>query len=155
MALLDEPKPPARTIRVELNGRSVLLAICGVALVWLFVQLWPVLLVILVALMIAGALAPPIARLERLKIRRLYAIAVVFVGLLVATIALGALTLPTLVDQVGHVITHLPEAKNDLAKQLDSTPLGAPFARSLRRTSVTEIVTEAQHMGLALSSQLV
>ena len=86
------------------------IAILGIALVWAFLQLWPVLLVILVALMIAGALTPLIHRLERLEIRRPYAIAIVFVGLFAIMCAFAALTLPTLAEQVAQLITHLPQA---------------------------------------------
>jgi len=67
-------------IRVELNARSAWVAIGGIALVWAFLQLWPVLLVVLSALMIAGALTPSINRLERLGIRRPYAVTIAFAG---------------------------------------------------------------------------
>ncbi len=148
------PASPPPTLRVELNVRSMWVAILGLALVWAFLQLWPVLLVVLVALMIAGALTPVIHRLERLKVRRPYAITIVFGGLVGTIVAFAALTLPTLAEQLAQLITHLPESKNELAKHLESTRIGAPFARSLRQVRVTELVSEVQRLGLAYSSKV-
>ena len=145
------PSSPPPTLRVELNVRTMWVAILGIALVWAFLQLWPVLLVVLVALMIAGALTPLIHRLERLKVRRPYAITLVFGGLIGTIVAFAALTLPTLAEQLAQLITHLPESKNELAQ---STRIGAPFARSLRQTRVTELVNEIQRFGLAYSSKV-
>lgn len=129
-------------------------AIGGVALVWGFLQLWPVLLVILAALMIAGALTPSINRLERLEIRRPYAITIVFVGLVATICAFAALILPTFAEQLAQLVTHVPESKNALAKQLETTRLGAPFARSLRQLRVTELVAEVQRLGLVYSPKV-
>ncbi|HEX2675345.1 MAG TPA: AI-2E family transporter [Polyangiales bacterium] len=147
------PKSPL-TLRVELDVRTVLVAVASVAGVWLAMRLWAVALVVLCALMIAGAFAPSIERLEKRGIRRPWAIAIVYVTLLLAAIGFCAATLPTLFDQVIHLMSRLPDTKNEIATQLENLRLG-PFARSLRQVRVTELATEAQHLAIAYSSEIV
>ncbi len=67
---MKKPLEPGSTLRVELTASTMLRVILACAAVWLLVVIWPILLVIVVALMIAGALAPPAAWLERRGMRR-------------------------------------------------------------------------------------
>jgi hypothetical protein len=57
-------KPPSegrRTLRLELTAATMLKVVAVVGFVWLLLQLWPILLVVAVALMLVGALGPPIS----------------------------------------------------------------------------------------------
>src|ERR1019366_4094641 len=77
-AALKKTMEPGRTLRVELTASTMFRVVLACAAVWLLFVIWPILLVIVVALMIAGALAPPAAWLERRGMRRGLAGAVVF-----------------------------------------------------------------------------
>src|SRR4051812_30125347 len=88
-----------RTFRVELTLRTALIAVITIAVVWLFIHLWPVVLVLIVALMVAGALNPMVEWLQRRKLKRGLAIAIVFLGLLLATAGFVAVTVPKLLAQ--------------------------------------------------------
>jgi len=48
---------PRRVIRIDVGPRTVLWTLAAIAAAWLFIQLWPVLILIAVALMIVGGAA--------------------------------------------------------------------------------------------------
>ncbi len=144
-----------RTYRVELSLRTVLVVLAGAAAVWLFLQLWPILMVIVVALMVVGMLNPAIARLERHGLRRSFAVAIVFVGFCLAVAAFGALTIPSFVAQVAEIVTRLPDTQARIAHRLEQHPLGAPLARLVLDARSTEVVLDAAKLALAFSSKLV
>jgi predicted PurR-regulated permease PerM len=144
-----------KRIRFDVSLKTVVLAVLSVASVWLFLQLWPILLVIAVSLMIVGSLNPFVARLEARGVRRSYAIAVVFAGLFLAAGLFGAIVVPRLGSRVSELIERLPSAQAQLATRLDATNLGAPIAKSLREARSTELVANVEHLGLSYSSRIV
>ena len=87
-------KPPS--FRLELNGRTALVAVATLAAVWLFIHLWPVVLVVLVGLMVVGALNPIVTWLQQRRLKRGYAIALVFAVLLLVSAGFVAITVPKL-----------------------------------------------------------
>jgi predicted PurR-regulated permease PerM len=150
----DQQPAIRRTLRIEVATPTLLKALCVVGFVWLLLQIWPILLVIAVALMLVGMLAPPIAWLERRGLRRPFAIATVFFGVFVVVALFAALTVPSLVAQILVMLERLPQAQNELADQLARTRLTAPLARSVRSTGSTEL-TEKLVRGLLSSSTTV
>ena len=89
---------------MDLSVRSAIVAISAIASVWLFLQLWQILLVVIVALMVVGMLNPFVDKMEKRKVKRGYAIAIVFGALFVLIAGFGALTVPKLVAQVSDVV---------------------------------------------------
>lgn len=142
----------ARTIKVELNRHTVLLALVAIAAAWLFIQLWPILLVVVVALMFVGMLNPLVERLEQRGVRRGHAIAIVFGGLFVVASGFCALTLPRLVDQVTSVAENLPATQQKIADYLEHTRLGAPLAKQMREPASKETVATASKAAIAAAS---
>ncbi len=122
-------------MRIEISGRTFLFAIGAIAAIWLLLQLWPILLVIVIALMIAGMVAPAIEWLEARRVRRPLAIAMVFCSLLVGVIVFGAITLPRIGAQVANLADRAPELQRLAADKLDATRIGAPFAKMVRGSS--------------------
>jgi len=147
--------PKQTNVRVELNARTALIAVITMAAVWLFLQLWQVLLVIVVALMFVGMLNPFVDKLERRGLGRGYAIAVVFGALFVVVGGFCALTFPSLVTQVADVIDKLPESQERIARELDGTRLGTPLAASLRALHPGELGTKAQEYGITYAPKIV
>jgi predicted PurR-regulated permease PerM len=98
-----------RTILLVL-GLSILV---GLALV-LFYLAWHVITWILIAILLAAALNPAVAALERRGLNRRRAATVVFVSALLAVTALLLLVLPPLVSQVTDFVQAVPGYIDDL-----------------------------------------
>ena len=151
---MNEPHP-RHTYRIELSVKSALLLVSALASVWLFVRLWPVLLVMFVALMIAGMLNPFITRLEHRGLGRSYAIGIVFFCLFALAALVGVVAVPRFATQIADIAERLPATQADIAEQLDKSKLGAPIAKTLRETRSTELVASAERIGLSYSSKVV
>ena len=152
----NETKPTKQTVlKMELNGRTALIAVLTLAGVWLFLQLWQILLVVVVALMFVGMLNPFVDKLEKRGLGRGYAIAVVFGALFVVVAGFCALTIPNLVTQVADVVDKLPESQERIARELDGTRFGTPLAASLRALHPGELGTKAQQYGITYAPRVV
>ena len=146
--------PATRTLRVELNLRTMALAGGSVAAIFLFIRLLPVALVVVVSMMIVGALNPLVQRLERRGMRRGHAIFTVFTGLFLAVAGFAALTVPRFVSEASAIAKRLPQTQSRLAETLSGSQWGAPLAESLRRTQSTEWISKIEHLGLHYSSRV-
>src|SRR4051812_2447914 len=90
--------------RVELSFRSWCVVLGSVAAVWLLIHMLPVLLVLITALMLVGALSPSVTWLEQRNVRRTFALGTVF-GVVVAIAAgLAVVTVPPLIEQLKSLI---------------------------------------------------
>src|SRR6476469_716079 len=122
--------------RTVLSVLGVLLAVAvALEIVWVArtVVTW-----ILVALFLALAINPAVEWLQRRSPRsRGAAVAVIFVGVLLALAALAALVIPTLVDQVNNFVQDVPRYVHDL------THGRGPFGFLERRYHVLEHVKKA------------
>ena len=126
----DDPR--TRTIRHELSLRSLLSVVAVAAGVWLLLRLWPILLLIVIALVLAGALAPVVDWLERHRVRRPLALGLVLVALLAAVLGLGALVIPAFVAQVRDLAAAAPALQARLADTLAGVPALAARADAVR-----------------------
>jgi predicted PurR-regulated permease PerM len=136
-------------LRVELTVRTAVIAVATLAAVWLFLQVWQILLVVVVAMMIVGMLNPFVAAAEEHGIRRGYAIALVFCALFLLVGGFCALTLPTLVTQLSDVVGDFPKSQARFAAMLDGNKLGAPFAGSIRALNPSDLGKKAQELGFS------
>ena len=118
--------------RIEIGYRTIIAVALTVAGVWLLNLLLPVLVVIIIALMLVGTLNPAISWLQRHRVNRLLAIAIVFIGCLIVIVGVGLITIPALFAQVSATINNLPEIQNSLAQTLESHRLTAPAANAIR-----------------------
>ncbi|MDB5212797.1 MAG: hypothetical protein JWO86_724 [Myxococcaceae bacterium] len=160
---MTEPKPVTpsadRTkqtfVRMELTPRTAVIAVVTLASVWLFLQLWQILLVIVVALMFVGMLNPFVDKLEKRSISRGYAVAIVFGALFLGVGGVCALTFPNIARQVADVVEKLPESQDRIARALDGTRLGTPLAASIRSLHPTDLATKAQVYGITFAPRVV
>jgi predicted PurR-regulated permease PerM len=143
------PPPKPSFMRVELSMRSAIIAIVSIGGVWLFLQLWQILLVIVVALMFVGMLNPFVEKLEKRGLSRGYAIAVVFCALFVIVCCFGALTIPKLAAQVKDVVENFPATQEKLAKTLEGSGLTRPFAPSVRTLNPDDLGNKAKEYGIS------
>jgi putative heme transporter len=122
----------ARHIFFELSPRTLAAVVLVAASIWLLVRLWPVLLVLVVALLVAGTLNPAVRWLEKKRVRRGFGIAVVFSVFFMLALLFFVLTIPTMVSQAVALLEHEPALRERLADYLASSRLSAPLATWLR-----------------------
>lgn len=65
---LDDPH--TRTIRHELSLRSLLSVIAIAAGLWLLLRIWEIILLLVIALVLAGTVSPAVGWLERRRVKR-------------------------------------------------------------------------------------
>jgi predicted PurR-regulated permease PerM len=106
----------------------VLVAAC----LWLVIRLWPVFLVLVVALLIVGTMSPAVSWMEARRVKRGLAIAIAFTLLFVIATLVMTLTIPTLVSQASALVDQEPEFRARLLDHLDRSNLTAPLAAWLR-----------------------
>ena len=121
-----------RVVRFEVSPATMVQLILVVACMWLLIRLWPVFLVLVVALLIVGTISPAVSWMEARHIKRGPGIAIAFTLLfIVATLAV-TLTIPSLVEQASALIGQEPMFRARLADHLANSNLTAPLAEWLR-----------------------
>ncbi len=129
-------------IRLEISARGLVGIGAVVAGIWLFAQLWPVLLLLTVSLMFAAALLPFVEWLVRHGTGRALAVLIVVLLLFVAAALIGLLVVPVVVEQARALVERLPELREQAAGALDRR--GADeLARRLREFNPSELVGPA------------
>jgi predicted PurR-regulated permease PerM len=137
---------PPRVVRFELSLKTLLTVLVLLAAVWLLVRALPVVLVLVTALMLVGALNPGVAWLQRRKVPRFVAISMVFgIGVLVV-IAIGVITVPTVIAQVRDLIEHEAEIRGKIADLLERWPATGTFAESIRNVRYADLFKSSGSM---------
>jgi len=134
----DDRRPAdsaTRTVRFAVSPSTFISLALILASLWLLVRLWPVILVLVVALFILGTLSPTVLWLEERRIRRGFGIALVFTGVITLAILAVALTVPAMVAQGAALFEREPAFRAALADHLARYHLLAPFAEWLRNLS--------------------
>ncbi len=150
----DAALRPPRMVRFELSLKSLFIILGVLAGIWLVVHALLVLLVLVTALMLVGALHPLVAWLEQRRMRRVFAIGLVFVVGTVVAGTLLALTVPTVIKQVKSVIENEPKIRETLASYLDESQLTAPLAQDLRQVDYKELMKSSRQSLLNVGMRL-
>jgi predicted PurR-regulated permease PerM len=144
-----------RTYRIEIAPKTMGLILLVLGLGWLLIQLFPVVLVVVVALFLVGTLNPTVEWLERHGIKRGWGIAIAFTGMSVGVLGLCLITLPSLVDQIRTIADKEPEARNRLAELLSRSHLTAPLANSLYNLKYDALIKSSAGSALEFSKRAV
>ena len=132
-------KPGPSVVRVEFSVRSILVALTLVATGWLLICVRPALLVLVTALMLVGALSPFVTWLEARKVRRAFALCIVFgIGAIIAA-TLIMLTIPTVIAQVKTLVDNEANIRESIAGYLDKSALTATLADEMRNIHYAEL----------------
>lgn len=99
-------------------ARALILAAGLVVLVWFMAEIRQALLVLILAIVIAMALNAPITALERRKVPRGAAVALVFLGVFTVAGGLAWLVVPRLVREVPRFIEEIPGIMQGLADRV-------------------------------------
>jgi predicted PurR-regulated permease PerM len=129
-----------RMLVVRLDWRSLIPVVILVGGVWLIGRIWETLLLLTVSLILAGALAPLLGRLERRGMGRGTAIGIILIGLLVVLGAVGALVLPALAAQIQEFVTAEPALQAQLADRIAAFGPLAGQADAIRGAKPTALL---------------
>jgi predicted PurR-regulated permease PerM len=143
-----------RPLRIELAPRTLVLVLVGIAAVWLALQLWKVVLVLLVALVLVGTFDPLVAWLERRGVGRGRALAMIFLLITLAVVAVLLLTIPPLLNQLQHIVDNAPAERHKVVELLSRYKLGAPFADTLRQVQLDKLEKRAGDALLSASGDI-
>ena len=141
-------KVPAQAntlVRFEISPRSIAWILATIAGVWLFLQLRAIVLLLVVALVLAGTFNPLVEWMERRGIKRLYALTLLFVGLLLATSLLIFLTVPPFFEQLTQIVRDAPHHRDQLIALLQQRDFTAPLARALQNAGLAQTFTRIEN----------
>ena len=122
--------------------------------VYLAYQLWTVVLILVVALILAGTFNPLIEWMEARRIRRLYALVVLFVALVVSAALLLFLTAPPLVDQLTQLVKDAPETRRRLITLLSERSITTPLAHVVQNAGLKDTLARLETLLLGYSSDV-
>jgi predicted PurR-regulated permease PerM len=143
-----------RTLRIELAPRTLLWVLVGIAAVWLAMELWTVIVVMLVALVLVGTFDPFVAWLERRGLKRGRALALIFLVVAAGIAAILLVTLPPLLVQLKGIISNAPSERRKIVEFLSQYSWTSAFGRALREVPLDDLVVRAGNDLLAYSSQI-
>ncbi len=142
-------------VRFEIAPRSLALIIATAAGVWLAWELRTVLLVLVLALILAGTFNPVIEWLERRGIGRSAALLLLFVGLLASIAGFLFITVPPLNEQLLRIMHDAPATRVRLIRLLSPHPLADPLTDAVRSAEIRTLFSSVERYLLASSSHAV
>ena len=120
-------------VRFEVSVTTMIQLILVVACLWLLIKLWPVFLVLVVALLIVGTMSPAVSWIEERGFSRNLGIVIVFLFLFVASTLVITLTIPSLLAQASALVEQEPAFRASISDYLEHSNLTAPLAEWLRK----------------------
>jgi predicted PurR-regulated permease PerM len=139
------PAQATTLVRFEISPRSIAWILATIVGVWLFLQLRAIVLLVVVALVFAGTFNPLVEWMERRGIKRLYALTLLFVALLLATSLLIFLTVPPFLEQLAQIVRDAPHHRDQLIALLQQRDFTAPLARALQNAGLEQTFTRIEN----------
>ena len=137
------------TMRIEVAPKTMLVALAIGAGAYLLLQLLPVILILIAALILVGTLGPAVEWLEAKGVKRGWGIALVFGAMAAVSVLLAALTLPPLFDQATTLAKNEPALRERVAELLSRSTVTAGLANSLRSVRYEALMQDAGRFLLA------
>jgi predicted PurR-regulated permease PerM len=144
-------KEKPHVVRFEISPATTIQLILVVAGLWLLIKLWPVFLVVVVALLIVGTMSPAVSWMEARRVRRGLGIAIAFTLLFVVVMVALTLTIPSFVAQASALVEQVPAYRERLAGYLVTYNLTAPLADWLGRLKYEGVASLISGIALAFS----
>lgn len=133
-----------RTVRVQLPAKTAFGLIgVGVGIVvalWALAKVWPVFLILICALILAGTLGPIVVWLEQHHVHRGAAILIVLLGLLAALVGFGFLVIPALIAETKHLMKEAPDLQQRIADYMQQHNLFVDRADDIRNAKPEEFL---------------
>jgi predicted PurR-regulated permease PerM len=145
---------PERSYRIEIAPRTIVWLLVALVGVWVALQLWMVIVVIVVALVLVGTFDPLVSWLERRGLRRGRALVLLFIlgALLLAAILL--FTVPPLVSELLHIMDEAPKQQKKLVEWLSQYNAMKPLIKSITAVPLTDLMPRAAAKLLGYSSEI-
>jgi predicted PurR-regulated permease PerM len=144
-----------RVIRIEPSPGTIIALLLLMAGLWILNRLLPVVLVLVAALIIVGTISPAVQWLEERRMRRGLGIAIIFTALLVVTVLIITMTIPSLMAQVTSLLDQEPALRVRLANWLAGSHLTSPLAELLRKVHSGDLVRMATSNAIEISTRVV
>jgi len=132
------PAQATTVVRFEISPRSIAWILATIVGVWLFLQLWAIALLLVVALVFAGTFNPLVEWMERRGLKRVSALILLFLALLVITFLLIVLTVPPLIEQLAQIVRDAPRYREQLIAFLQQRDFTAPLARAVQNAGLEQ-----------------
>ena len=139
------PAQATTLVRLEISPRSIAWILATIVGVWLFLQLRAIVLLLVVALVFAGTFNPLVEWMERRGVKRIYALTLLFVALLLATALLIFLTVPPFFEQLAQIVRDAPHLREQLIALLQQRDFTAPLARALQHAGMEQTFTRIEN----------
>jgi predicted PurR-regulated permease PerM len=150
----DDADERRRVLRIEIAPKTIALVLGAVLGVWILQSLWNVVLVVLTALIIVGAVLPVVHYLEKQGVKRSVALFLVYTGAFLIITGLLFLALPPLVSQLLAMLEDAPKERAKLVAWLSEYKFGKPIAQSIKTVPLDQIVTASAQKLLGYSSEV-
>ncbi|MDQ2787340.1 MAG: AI-2E family transporter [Chloroflexota bacterium] len=147
-----------RTVRFEIAPRSIFLILAIAGGILLITRLWEIILLLIIALVLAGTFSPVVSWLERHRVPRSLALGLILIALLAFIVGLGALIIPAMVHQFSMLSSEAPRIQARLADLAARVPPLASHADAIRTAQPTQLLAPAGAYALksaAAAAQLV
>jgi predicted PurR-regulated permease PerM len=105
-------------LKIEVSYRVIVLTLATFAALWLLIQIWPVLLLLLAAFIFTVGLLPAVEALVRQGVPRSLAVIGILVAILAATVALFSFLVPALIREISDVRDNLPDSAREVEELL-------------------------------------
>jgi predicted PurR-regulated permease PerM len=152
---MQVPAQDSTLVRFEIAPRSIAWILATIVGVWLFLQLRVIVLLLAVALVFAGTFNPLVEWMERRGLKRVYALTLLSVALLLLTSLLIFLTGPPLIEQLAQIVRDAPRHREQLIALLLQRDFTAPLARAVQNAGLQETFARIEHDLVGYSSQAV
>ncbi len=152
LELESQKKNLTRIHRFELAPSTMISIVLIIAGLWLLFKLLPVFLVLIAAFFIVETLNPAVGWLEKKKVSRGAAIALVFVSLVIVTVVTAIFTVPALLAQASSILDQEPLLRSELADKLSGFPFSEALAKWLRNFKYSGSVTVTNATAFSLQA---
>jgi len=152
---MNVPAQGKTVVRFEIAPRSIAWVLATIVGVWLFLQLRAIVLLLVVALVFAGTFNPLVEWMERRGVKRVYALTLLSVALLLVTSLLIFLTGPPLIEQLAQIVRDAPRHREQLIALLQQRDFTAPLARAVQNAGLQEVFARIERDLVGYSSQAV
>jgi predicted PurR-regulated permease PerM len=152
---MNVPAQGKTVVRFEIAPRSIAWILATIVGVWLFLQLRAIVLLLVVALVFAGTFNPLVEWMERRGVKRVYALTLLSVALLLVTSLLIFLTGPPLIEQLAQIVRDAPRHREQLIALLQQRDFTAPLARAVQNAGLQEIFARIERDLVGYSARAV
>lgn len=112
-----------RHFELHIPTKTILKVLLWILLAWLAVKLWPELIYLSLSLLLAVALSPVVARLNRLGLGRGTSVGLIGIAMFATAALVVLLIVPSLVRQGGDVAANFPAFRERAQQHLPQNPL--------------------------------